>query len=460
MRSKPGSETTTGIVRLTERILEGANANELLITEKVLASGVAPGSREAATRTGLSRQGTHQIALQMHRRLLRQAGKDIGTIANVINRRLGAITDNAHVTATIEETFTPGSGIDNGTQTLARRWIQAATRKALDRKESGVWSVSARGVEAGQELLNLRRQCRTERATTVTGALRIQRRYGLSADELSCLARWTGTRVHRGWVLLTTHLAGMVETTLEERGTPTVTRVLAAAAGCKPAEIQRRAHDWPWLTHCGHSLWALTRWNLQKYKNITTAAVEEIEKHDGKARTQELVRTVAERFGVRAQSVRSYLRTPVFERNNGHVRVADSQEPRLQPLSERVDGFTSSGEPFIVIPIQCTRLLRGFSCNNVPYELAAHAGCEPEGKLRMEVFEPSGCPALTWSWRITSTSGIAIGRLSHVYRKLKLQPGDYLKIIVDRESRAKLVRLPPGSWKPEDSLRKRRPRAG
>ena len=446
------------IVRVAKAIWKQAKRNERRICEKVLAKAVTSGSRKAAVITGVSRQQNHRTADRMRKRLLAGAAKDILRTAETVNRRLGAIARREHVAAIVDNVFGPQTTDGDRAAATARGWAQAATVGALERRVSRHWSLSTQGVEAAREVRRLRSECRREKRTTITGGLQIQRLYGLSTDELNILAEYTKTGVHNGWILLTSRLAGRVETALEELGTVTHTERLAAAADCRPTEIQRRAHDWPWLTRCGHNRWALTRWNVPEYRNITNAVVEELKKNDGEAAVGEVMRSVAARSGVRPESVRAYMRSPVFEQSNGHVRVAESRTLKLQPLHERVDGFTSDGEPFIVIPIDGTRLLQGFSCNNVPYELAAHAGCKPETKLKMEVIEPAGCPALTWSWRITSTSGIAIGRLSHVYRKLKLQPGDHLKVIVDHESKARLVRLPPGSWKPQDSLRKRRSR--
>lgn len=82
--------------------------------------------------------------------------------------------------------------------------------------------------------------------------------------------------------------------------------------------------------------WALKEWGLEAYAGIRSVIREQVARHGGRARLDELVEYITGRYAVAASSVTAYASTPPFTCKHGYVRLAaGDREIRKTPEQTR-----------------------------------------------------------------------------------------------------------------------------
>ena len=148
----------------------------------------------------------------------------------------------------------------------------------------------------------------------------------------------------------------------------------------------------------------------------------------GWADYERLVEELPDRYGVTKATVQGYLRSRSFVVENGRVRLRLAHEQMFAPLEAAADGMDGAGDPWLILRIDKNRTERGFSTTNVPPEMARYCGCPAEQTTEVTVLKPAGTGTVTISWRLSSTSGIGIGKLRQPMQALGLQSGQALKM--------------------------------
>ena len=164
----------------------------------------------------------------------------------------------------------------------------------------------------------------------------------------------------------------------------------------------------------------------EEYTNIVDKLIQEIQLGGGRASNSYLVETLAQKYGVKRNSVTSYLTTPIFIKDNyGYVRIRDSQEIiNCTPDLNNVAGCYLSNDG-----LWCYRLTidknvkRGSGCN-IPNSFAQQLG----GKLNENIEVPTEFGEITVNWPLTSLSGAYLSTLRKISDEIGADFGDYLFI--------------------------------
>ncbi len=160
-----------------------------------------------------------------------------------------------------------------------------------------------------------------------------------------------------------------------------------------------------------------------EFSGIADMIVKEIDSLGGRAPHPHLVEKISRLYGVRKNSVVSYLKTPMFVAKDGFVRVRGSKDavrvatdisktPACYLFGRGVWGWRTKIDKDTV---------RG-SGRSVPRAFARRLGCDVGKKIKT----PTEFGEVTLSWPMASTAGSSIGSLKRALDHYGARPGDYL----------------------------------
>ena len=163
-----------------------------------------------------------------------------------------------------------------------------------------------------------------------------------------------------------------------------------------------------------------------EYTGITDEIIQEIELCGGQAHATHLIEKISRVYGVKEISILAYLNTPMFIKDeDGVVRVFDTENS--VDISTDIDKsqacYFSSDEIWIWRIKIDEDIMRG-SGRSIPNAFAKKLGCEAGEKI--DLLTEFG--TITLNWKLTSTTGAAIGSFRSVLRHFAINLGDYLFI--------------------------------
>ena len=159
-----------------------------------------------------------------------------------------------------------------------------------------------------------------------------------------------------------------------------------------------------------------------------------IERHGGQVAVQTLKSEIKRRCNVKDSTITAYLYTAQFVIENKMIRLSTENDVRLRPLAQTIDGRTGNGSPYWIVNVKA-RHLKGHSVVGLPPELAYYLKCEPNTRSRISIHYPLDCRDMSITWRLASTTGLQIGYLADVLKKLRVREGDRVRLIVRDGSR-------------------------
>jgi hypothetical protein len=174
----------------------------------------------------------------------------------------------------------------------------------------------------------------------------------------------------------------------------------------------------------------LRRWGLEEYTGIVDEIGEEIEHRGGESDLEDLVRTVTERFSLKASSVANYTTVPRFVVEAGRIRLRRPDEPFIpeRTLAEEA-GCYLLGEDCCTYRIRIDAdVLRG-SGRPLPQGLGAWLGVLPGARRQFRF--PSGSTVLV-SWPDSALMGPALGSIRSEVLANGGSEGDHVLLEFDR----------------------------
>ena len=438
------SQARTAAIKAAAAVLAGASRNEAAAAALLNDAGAA--SQKGAASIGMTRQGAQMAAQRVVARTEQRAAAALAVLTAGVRKRLPAVATRTQLAAELAGVFDT-SGRAAG---LVRSIV---VRRQRRRMYLGL-SMSADGIEALARLRTHKAEALARGRSVITRWDELVEIAAIgSSERAEAVAALCGIARWGRWAILRRGIAGRVEAALHEIGEPAAADRIGEVAGCSAEGIQQQAGGWAWIRRSGNNRWGLAAWGHAEYRNCIEAMTQMVRGAGGRIRRTTLITRITTACAVRPSTADNCLRRGPFRITGGWVEEARIDVQTLGPLAERVDGFDADGRPFVMIEAYDDRLWRGYSATNVPYELAAHAGCKPGGRIDLHVVDPAGCGPLSCIWSSTSTSKVSIGRLARACRRIGVRVGDHVRVAVDSDGRAWIKRVREGTWCKDQSLR-------
>ena len=393
--------------------------------EKIAASNAAPSSRAAAKSAAISRQRIHQLTRQIGERATAAAGGALDELASLVNRQAGA----ACTAEKVEQLLAAATASRAG---AARSLLRGEVRRRMERRQAGKMSLSAKGWAAQRRTAAYRRN-NIKTGTIWTPWNELVAATGLTDADAEAVGAWCGITRKGNWALLRDDPHVRAQLALMELGQPASARTIGEVSGLGEETAQRIFRNAPWALRCGPSRWGLADWANRRYQGTAQMIEQAIADGGGSTNWQRLLEELPRQYGVTRATVQGYLRSRAFVVEEDRVRLRLAHEQVFAPLETAADGMDAAGDPWLVLRIDKERTQRGFSTTNVPPEMARYCGCRPEETTEVAVRQPPASGPLTISWRLSSTSGISIGRLRQAMETLRLKNGQALKLTFHKD---------------------------
>lgn len=225
----------------------------------------------------------------------------------------------------------------------------------------------------------------------------------------------------------------MAEAVLHLLGTPATADTIYAmmaphhANGVSLGHLTRvlSAHDR--FVRASRTTWGLRRWGVSEYVSIAHAIGERIDAAGGKAVVATVFSDLLARYpDISEASIRTYLGTLAFVQQEGVVRrrIKADAWPALPPLNTIRGVFRNGPHEIRVAHLVTTEVLRG--SGQALHEAVADAvGVRPGGQ---RTFTSAPGPVTVY-WKLTSTSGAAIGSLRAHAEAAGAAAGDTLVLV-------------------------------
>lgn len=236
----------------------------------------------------------------------------------------------------------------------------------------------------------------------------------------------------RGRLVLRDTRRTRVALALDEAGRPLARREIAQRAGLADnttlASLLSSDEMFARLTK---DTWGLATWTTEPYQGVVAEVVKRIERGGGKAKIDDLLTEIPDRYGVLPATVRNYLSTHKFTTKDGWVRVAARPRTRRQPLSEARDvAWTAEGKPVLRFPLG-EQHLRGNS-QKISMAVAQHLGVGLDESRRVPFRHPRGVAPASVIWRSYDPNGPEMGCLREALQRSPVRPGDHVALLLNR----------------------------
>lgn len=222
--------------------------------------------------------------------------------------------------------------------------------------------------------------------------------------------------------------------TLKHLGIPATKEQIAESSGIPEEQLTNRLRLVRGVVKVSNNMWALGSSKSTQYVGVVDEMLNVIEQHGGQVSVQTLKAEIKRRCNVKDSTITAYLYTAQFAIENKIIRLSTENDVRLRPLAQTIDGRTGDGAPYWIINVKA-RHLKGHSVVGLPPELAYFLKCEPNTRVRMPIHYPKDCRDMSITWRLASTTGLQIGYLADVLKKLQVQDGDRVRLIVQDGSK-------------------------
>lgn len=230
--------------------------------------------------------------------------------------------------------------------------------------------------------------------------------------------------------------------TLKHLGIPATKEQIAEYSGIPKEKLTNRLRLIRGVVKVSNNMWGLGSSKSTQYVGVVDEMLTVIEQHGGQVSVQTLKSEIKRRCNVKDSTITAYLYTAQFVIENKTIRLSTENDVRLRPLAQTIDGRTGNGAPYWIIKVKA-RHLKGHSVVGLPPELAYYLKCEPNTRSRIPIHYPLECRDMSITWRLASTTGLQIGYLADVMKKLSVQEGDHVRLIVQDGAKVGFERHSP-----------------
>lgn len=212
-------------------------------------------------------------------------------------------------------------------------------------------------------------------------------------------------------------------------GTPATKEELSELTGLSTKTLLARLWCMDEVVKVANNMWALDSPQTKKYVGVVDMIQSILEEQGGECSVRFLRDRIRERCNVKPSSMNTFLATSQFVVQNGRARLRQSNEVKLRPLSQVIDGRLMNGAPYWTFTVQ-QRHLKGNSVTGFPPEFANELGIKPNSYEWVKVDRPSKSRDLKVTWHLSSANGIHVGFVREVLESLNCKVGQVMRLII------------------------------
>ena len=374
---------------------------------------------------GITRERVRQLAKRIAGDIEASTGRLVAGITTLLSTHLGHVTTPEQVQSTIRDLF---DAPDEPAARLARRIIN----HALSYSPIGDYCFDKPAVE----LVGRLKQHAEDLMDDV----------GLVNEDVlwsaPFLSEWTSHRTEleeaSGLIRIGAFLArrntakARIKAALHDIGRPATRQEIADRCGLNAGRLGSHLSTIPSAARADKDRWGLVEWMEDVYEGIPAEIRKRVEQNGGEVPMHRLLEELPKRFGVKPNSVITYVGTPQFDLRRGLVTIADPSTVSLRPLDKVITGRDEQGNPYWDFVVYA-RYFEGYSLLGVPPEIAEALGCEPNQNIKVPVSSPAGTNDLSVIWRLSSVTGASLGYLSQPLRMLNAEEDNRVRITMNAD---------------------------
>ena len=417
-----GLRVSTAFLARLESLRAGLSARRLLILDQRLFSLKPVTLDEIGRSLGVTRQRVAQVEQKLRALIEAKVGKHLRILAGALRTGLDPVLPKTELHRRTASVF---ADTEHDMIPLAGRML----RDALDYKCRDDICFSREAAVVVEMLRNEARERADDAGLVEEDALRKL----LPSDEW--LRVWPGLVELCGLHRINEHLAlrntktARIKVAVLEIGRPATKEEIVERSGLVGVRIANYLSRLPSIVRADMTRWGLSDWVEDEYDGVAGEILQRIDEDGGATSLERLFEELPRLFDLKEETIRAYLGTPQFLVRDGFVSRADSSVLQLRSLDEVTDGRDSDGRPYWVFRVE-ERYFEGYSLAGVAPEVAKALGCEPNGRELVRVLRPTGCRDLSLIWSLTSLSGASIGYLAEPLRRLRVVPGDNVRLVL------------------------------
>ena len=381
---------------------------------------------------GVTRQRVAQVEKKLKEEIEASVGEHLRILAGALRSSVDSVLPKPELDQRVEGVF---AGSAHPNVPLARRML----RDALGYRCRDDICFSREAVGVVDMLRGAARERADDAGLIDEGALQDR----LPSREW--LAVWPRLvelcRLHRinGHLALRDTKTARIKAAVLDIGEPATKEEIAERSGLPGIRVANYLGRLPSVVRADMTRWGLSDWVEDEYDGVAGEILQRIEEDGGATSLERLFEELPRLFNLRMETIRAYLGAPQFLVRDGFVSKADSSVLQLRPLDDVVDGRDSDARPYCVFRVE-ERYFDGVSLAGVAPEVARALGCKPNGRERLRVVRPPGCGQLSLIWSLTSLSGASIGYLAEPLRRLRVEPGDRVRLVLRGKREVELQR--------------------
>ena len=412
------------VVGRLERTIESMPSSWLRIIESRLLSPDPPALRAVGRELGVTGERVRQIEVKAKKQIHRAVGREISIISTILGGQLPPVTRSGAIEHITSSVFDPDLTGSLPTK-LARRMLAME----LDYSRDGDHCFNREARKAARTLAKMGREAADDAGLVDEPTIRAQLESHRCEPFFDALIRRAGLHRIGSHITLRVTDRARIKAAVLDIGRPATKEEIAQAASMNTARVTARLSTVSSVVRADKTRWALAEWVDDVYEGIPAEIVQRIEEDGGSVAMARLLEELPRMFGVSEGSVRSYARTRQFTLEGGYVRITDDPLRELRPLEAVIHGRDAVGHPFWVFTVE-NQFFEGFNLTRIPPEVAYAIGCEPNARTEAHVDHPTDCRNVTVNWRLASTTGADIGRISGPLRRLGVGVSDSVRLVI------------------------------
>lgn len=408
-----------------EDIWNSYSSREKFIAQRRLIDSSKCTLQELGDQLDLTRERVRQLEAKIVDRCDRAIGEQIRELRQQLVEEFGAMIPYDTLTRTIDEQFSDNSNRNKALFTkIFLRYLKYHLKNGFYLSPAGQIVISNY-----LHYINTNNLLLVDELTLARINLEFWYKY---RDEIKqCLGL---VKLRYGSFARKDSVSTRVLDTLKHLGIPATKEQIAEYSGITEDKLTNRLRLIRGVVKVSNNMWALGSSKSSQYVGVVDEMLRVIEQHGGRMAVQTLKAEIKRRCNVKDSTITAYLYTAQFVIENKMIRLSTEDDVRLRPLAQTIDGRTGNGSPYWTINVKA-RHLKGHSVVGLPPELAYYLKCEPNTRSRIPIHYPLDCRDLSITWRLASTTGLQIGYLADVLKKLHVQEGDRVRLIVQDGSR-------------------------
>ena len=403
-----------------ERLWDSLTLREQFIAQRRLIDESKGTLQELGDQLDLTRERVRQLEAKIIERFDKTVGQQITAVKKYLIKKYGAMIPEEAFTRTIDEELTDVATHNKAIFTkILLKYLKYQFKNGFYLSPAGEIVISdyLHYINANNLLL-------VDEMTLAHINLEFWYKY---RNEIKlCLGL---VRLRYGSFARKNSVSTQVLDTLKHLGVPATKEQIAEHSEISEEQLTNRLRLIKGVVKVSNNMWALGSSKSSQYVGVVDEMLSVIEQHGGQLPVQTLKAEIKRRCNVKDATITAYLYTAQFVIENKMIRLSTKNDVRLRPLAQTIDGRTGSGAPYWIIDVK-ERYLHGHSVVGLPPELAYYLKCEPNTRSRIPIHYPLDCRHLSITWRLASTTGIQIGYLADVLKKLRVYEGDRVRLIV------------------------------